>query len=109
MGVHVPVALRRGRVAPADDKHPKAVFDEIFDYAPPRWIEDVKLVDLRRHDDLQSRVDFPGRRRVLDQLEHAVAEHNRRRESARSLRSSEAILSTWAVVPWLAVRSGRDS
>jgi len=86
IGVHVPVALRRCRVAPADDEHLKAVFYEVFDNAlPRREIENVELVDLRGHDDLRPSIDFASHRRVLDQLQHAVAEHDRPRRDCQVL------------------------
>ena len=78
VGVHVPVALRRGRVAPAHHEHLHALAHQVLDDAAARrQVEDVELVDLRRHDELRPRVHRLGGGRVLDQLEHRVAEHHR--------------------------------
>ena len=40
-------------------------------------VEDVELVDARRHDQQRARRDLLGQRRVLDQLEQLVLEHHR--------------------------------
>ncbi len=77
VGVHVPIALRRGGIAPARDEGLEAVVQHVFDDAPARGnVEDVELVDLRRDDQLRPDVDLRGRRRVLDQLQHFVAKHD---------------------------------
>ncbi|KPX25199.1 Uncharacterized protein ALO70_05735 [Pseudomonas amygdali pv. eriobotryae] len=66
------------RVAPADDKGLQAVLERILHKAVG-WaeVEDVELVDLRRHDqDRSAELPF-AHRPILDQLEHFVAKHHR--------------------------------
>ena len=80
VGLHVPVALRGGRIAPADAEGLDALLDRVFgEAAARRKIRGVELVDLRRHDDQRPLVHALGLRRVLDELERLTAEHDRAR------------------------------
>ncbi|SAL07903.1 hypothetical protein AWB81_08397 [Caballeronia arationis] len=75
--VHVPVAVLLGGIAPAHGEHLKLVLHQILDDALVRsQIEDVELVDLRRHDQLRASVDVRGRWRVLNEFEDLVTKHD---------------------------------
>ena len=77
VGVEVPIALFGARIAPADEEHLMARLHEVFDEAAAwREIEHVVAVDLRRHDEDRTCADVLGRRCVLDEFEHRVAEHD---------------------------------
>ena len=72
--------LCRVRVTPRDDEHLLLLAEQPFDQAPPgRDIEDVVLVDRRRHEQQRHLVDLFSGGPVLDQLEHLVVEHDRTR------------------------------
>ncbi len=93
VGVHVPVALRRGGIAPAHDEGLQAAVEHVLDDAPAgRDVEDVELVDLRRHDQLRPAVDLGRRGRVLDQLQHVVAKDDGPRRQADVLADLEGPL-----------------
>ncbi|MNQ83859.1 hypothetical protein D3C85_989610 [compost metagenome] len=73
-----PLAMAGVRVAPAHHEHLQAVLQRVLDEAlARRQIEDVVLVDLRRHDQQRPRVLLLAHRLVLDQLEQLVAVHHR--------------------------------
>ena len=77
VGVQVPGGVPRIRVAPGDEEHLPPLPDAELHQAPVRGeVECVELVDggwdhQRRHLE-----DLVGLRRVLDQLQHLVAEHD---------------------------------
>ena len=78
------VAVRLGRVDPADHEHGAALVDQPFDQARARHeVDHVVAVDQRR--DVQQRLggDLLGRGLVLDQLEQVVLEHDLRPASRR--------------------------
>ena len=71
IGIEIPVALRPGRVAPADAEHLDALLEQVFDHAAAGGeIQGIVLVDLRRHHEHGPLVDGAALRRVLDQLEN---------------------------------------
>src|SRR5262249_61894214 len=71
VGVEPPVALRGGRVPPADDERLEALLDEKLDQAPPRGeIGDVELVHLGRDQEDGTLEDLTGLGTVLEQLQH---------------------------------------
>ena len=77
VGVEVPVALGRRRVAPADREVRHAGVDHVLDQAAPGAdVGDVELVDLRRDGDERPGEGRLAGRRVLDQLEHLAAVHD---------------------------------
>ena len=81
-GAHVtverPVALLRARVAPRDHEHLQPVGDGVLDEAPAgSEVKEVVLVDLWWDDERRPRVDLWSRRRVLQQLAHVAAVHDR--------------------------------
>ena len=77
VGLHVPIALRGGRIAPADGEHLELVLRKVFDDAAARrQVEKVELVDLRRDDQVRPRVNRIGRGGILDQLEHGGRQHH---------------------------------
>src|ERR1700730_6147364 len=77
VGLHVPIALRGGRIAPADCEHLELVLRKVFDDAASRrQVEKVELVDLRRDDQVRPRVNRIGRGGILDQLEHGGRQHH---------------------------------
>ncbi|MNM66232.1 hypothetical protein D3C81_777080 [compost metagenome] len=90
VGRQAPLALFLGRVAPADDEGLHIVAQ-----AEPRQalvraqVEDVELVDLRRHHQQRTLVDLLGDRFVLDQFQHIVAEHHRAFGHAQALADLE--------------------
>ena len=80
IGLHVPVALRGGGIAPADAESLDALLHGVFgEAAARRKVGGVELVDLRRHDDQRPPVHALGLRRVLDELERFAAVHHRAR------------------------------
>lgn len=77
IGGQAPFALRLGRVAPTDDEGLHAVAQaEARQALVRRQVEDVELVDLRRHHQQRAFVHRLGDRPVLDQFQHVVAEHH---------------------------------
>ena len=77
IGGQAPFALRFGRVAPTDDEGLHAVAQaEARQALVRRQVEDVELVDLRRHHQQRAFVHRLGDRPVLDQFQHVVAEHH---------------------------------
>ena len=77
VGLHVPVALRGGRIAPADAERLDALLNRVLgEAAARRQVGGVELVDLRRHDDQRPLVHALGLRRVLDELESLAAVHH---------------------------------
>ena len=65
-------------VAPTDDEDLQVVLQGVLDEALfRRQVEDVVLVDLRRHDQQGLGVLALAQRLVLDQFQHLVAEHYR--------------------------------
>ncbi|MCY1426341.1 hypothetical protein D9M71_421600 [compost metagenome] len=64
-------------VAPADHEHLQAAFEHVLDKAVgSAEVEDVELVDLRRHDQQWACVLLFAHRRVLDQLQQLVAKYH---------------------------------
>ena len=84
--------LRLGdRAAPRDQEHLMALRDGIFDERIARAeIEQIVLVDAGRHDQKRRLLDLRRLRRVLDELDQLVLEHDRsrrRRQIAADLES----------------------
>ncbi|MCY1503148.1 hypothetical protein D9M68_372660 [compost metagenome] len=70
------LAMARVRVAPAQHEHLEAVIQRVLDEALlGRQVEDVVLVDLRRHDQQRAQVLLFAPRLVLDQFQQFIAEH----------------------------------
>ncbi|MNF72317.1 hypothetical protein D3C84_542890 [compost metagenome] len=77
VGGETPLALCLGRVAPADDEGLQlAAQAEARQALLRRQVEDVELVDLRRHHQQRALMDALGDGFVLDQFQHVVAEHH---------------------------------
>ena len=50
--VHIPIVVFNGWIAPTHRKHLEAALEQVFDErATGREVEQIKFVDLRRHDD----------------------------------------------------------
>ncbi len=65
------------RVDPGHQEHGEALIDRPFDEGFfRREVENVELVDPRRHDQQGSLVDLCGRGRILDQLDEVVLKHD---------------------------------
>ena len=76
VGVEALVAMASVGIDPGDDEHRQPPVDAPFDEAFLRvQIENVELVDPRRHDEKRAPVHRLCRRRVLDQLDQIVAPH----------------------------------
>ncbi|MCY1358832.1 hypothetical protein D9M69_453760 [compost metagenome] len=88
-----PFAVPRIGVAPADHEHLQAVLQRVLDEALlGAEVEDVELVDLRRHDQQRLEVLLLAHRLVLDQLQHLVAEHHRAGGGGQVLADLEGLL-----------------
>ncbi len=81
------------RVAPTDHKNLQVILQGVLHKAVG-WaeIEDVVLVDLRRHDQQRLRVLLPAHRAVLDQLQPFVAKDHRTLSSGHGLADFEGVL-----------------
>ncbi len=78
IGAQAPFAVLGVGVAPTDDEDLQVVLQGVLDEALfRRQVEDVVLVDLRRHDQQGLGVLALAQRLVLDQFQHLVAEHHR--------------------------------
>jgi hypothetical protein len=65
-------------IAPHDAEGMNALANGVLDEAAPRrQVEEVVLVDLRRHDKQRPAADLRGARRVLENLEHLLPVHHR--------------------------------
>jgi hypothetical protein len=90
VGVEVEVALFGVGIAPGDHEHLLALSHEPFDHAAARReVEHVVLVDRRRREQQRDLPDLLGLRRVLDELEHLAAEHDRARRERQVLSHRE--------------------
>ena len=77
-------------VAPGDHEDLLALVDEPFDHAAAGGeVEHVVLVDRRRREQQRHLADLLGLRRVLDQLEHVGAQHDRARGEREVLADRE--------------------
>ena len=75
IGGQPPLAVLLGRIAPTDGEHLDALFQGEFHETPTRGeVHEVVLVDLRGHHDHREVMDRLGRRCVLQELAHLVAE-----------------------------------
>ena len=84
------MALLGVRVAPGDHEHLLALADQPLDHAAPgREVEHVELVDRRRREQQRDLAHRLGLRRVLDQLEHVGAQHDRARSQREVLADGE--------------------
>ena len=78
VALEILVRVPRVRVDPGNAEDGQPLIDHPLDEALLRIeVEDVELVDPRRHDQERSPQDRLGRGRVLDQLDQIVAEHHR--------------------------------
>ena len=69
--------MARVWVAPADHEHLQVVLEHVLDEAVVRaQVEDIELVDLRRHHQQRAAVLFFTHRPVLDQLQQLVAKYH---------------------------------
>ena len=79
----------RVRIDPGDDEHGEALIDAPLDEGfLRREVEDVELIDPRRHDQHRRLEHFRRRGRILDELDQLVLEHDlarREREIAANL------------------------
>ena len=76
-------------IDPGDDENGEALIDAPLDEGfLRREVEDVELIDPRRHDQHRRLEHFRGRGRILDELDQLVLEHDlacREREIAANL------------------------
>ena len=80
------------RIFPARDEDREAVIGEIFDQALfGAQVEDVELVDPRRHDDDRHGMHRFGGGRVVDQFDQAVAENDLARRRRQILADDEGV------------------
>jgi len=89
------------RVAPADHKGLQSVFERVLHKAVGRaQVENVVLVDLRRHDQQWLGVLFFAHGLVLDQLQQLIAKHHRARGGGNRLANFERVLAhlAWQTV-----------
>ena len=75
--LHADIGIAGIRVDPRHDEQRVALINQPFDEAVLGLeVKNVELVDPRREDQQRGFVNLIGAGRVLDQLEHAVAEHH---------------------------------
>ncbi|MCY1420417.1 hypothetical protein D9M71_360370 [compost metagenome] len=92
VGRQPPFAVARVGVAPADDEQLDVVLQRVLHEALfRRQIEDVVLVDLRRHHQQRPGVQVLAQRLVLDQFEDVVAEHHRARRGGEVAADLEGV------------------
>ncbi len=90
IGRQAPLALRLGRVAPADDKRLLAIAQAETCQALLRaQVEYIEFVDLRRHHQQWALVHLLGDGLVLDQLQHVIAKHHGAFSGAQGLADFE--------------------
>ena len=77
IGVEILVGVARVRIDPGNAEHREALRDRPADEALLGvQVENVELVDPRRHDQQRAPIDLLGRRGILQQFDQVVAEHD---------------------------------
>ena len=90
--VEADVVHRFIRVLPAGDEYRKPLIGQVLDQTfTGIQVQDVELVDPRRDDDDRHRLHFFRRRRVVDQLQHAITEHHLARRRRQILADGECV------------------